>query len=84
MKQNRKQSLYSKYTDWCARCRLPLILIPAIIFMLLGVGALIVYGALTGWQLAPWFTSSSAYLVYACTGILIVFLLYKMTLGRRL
>lgn len=65
----KKQSLYSKFKDWCELKKIPPLLFPIIILIIIvGILALI-YAKLKGIDIGKALTSKGALLVYLVAGI---------------
>lgn len=73
----RKLSLYFKFKLWCSEKKIPFLLLPTVIIVLVGVFAILVGGTLAGWDIAGALRSKTAYLIYAILVFLIGFTLYS-------
>lgn len=70
------KSLCSKIKQFCIVHGIPTIVFPIAALLIIATLALIVGGSAVGWNIAAALTSSTAILVYAVLGVLLIALIY--------
>ena len=85
MKRNpqNKQSLFSKFKVWCAVNDVPVIAFPIACFVLFAVAAVLIGGAIVGWDIVGFLTSSTGLLIITISALVILYLTLFFTLRRK-
>lgn len=86
MKRNpqNKQSLFSKLKIWCAVNDIPFIAIPIVFFAVFAIAAILVGGAIVGWDIAGFITSPTGILAITVFVLVVTYLvLFYITRRKR-